>query len=243
MNLEKFQTLRKEKVKPEQQLKEIVGYTRVSSKEQLKNNSINDQTNGINNFFTNKPDFKVEDFFGGTYESASGDMTRKEFTRLLEFIKKRNKKPYAIAMHYVSRFSRTGGGAISIMEELVDKMGVHLIETSSGLCTAVEADRIKIWEKLIEAKKENVQRLERTIPGMIQFLKDGNWLGKAPKGYTMRGKKVTDFTRIQEKQEITINDDGKLLRKAWKWKVAGDRDFVIFGAVSETRLEATQTVA
>src|SRR5690606_16470145 len=152
-----------------------------------KNYSITDQTDGIKNFFANKPDFLLEEFFGGTYESASGDITRKEFTRLIDYIKKRKKKPYAIAMHYISRFSRTGGGAISIMEELVDKLKVHLIETSSGLCTAVEADRIKIWEKLIEAKKENVQRLERTLPGMVSFLQAGNWLGKAPKGYTMLG--------------------------------------------------------
>ena len=226
MNLDKFKSLKKEKPVILEQLKEVVGYTRVSSKEQLKNFSLSDQTDGINNFLVANSNFYLDEWVGGTCESATGDMSRKEFVKLIEFIKKRKQKPYAIAIHFISRFSRTGGGAISIVEDLL-KLGVHLIETSSGLCTAIESDKIKIWEKLIQAKKENVERLERTLPGMIKLLKSGNWLGKAPKGYTMRGKKVTDFTRIQEKQEIFINDDGKLLKKAWKWKVAGERDFVI----------------
>ena len=46
-------------------------------------------------------------------------------------------------------------------------------------------------------------------------------------GYTLRGKKVTDYTLLQETQSITINEEGELLKKAWKWKLMGERDYVI----------------
>ena len=39
-------------------------------------------------------------------------------------------------------------------------------------------------------KKENSNRLKVTIPGLIAFIKKGNWLGKAPRGYDHYGKRV-----------------------------------------------------
>ncbi|WP_370640622.1 recombinase family protein [Flavobacterium sp. SM15] len=226
MGLDKFKKFQKEKIKEEVVVKEIWGYTRVSSKLQLANNSLEEQNNEIVNF-ANKNGYALKNMLGGTYESASGDFTRKEFTKLLDEVKSAKKKPFAIAIKFISRFSRTGGNAISIVNELVDKIGVHLIETSSGLCTDDEYSKLEIYNKLLDARRENMDRLEKTLPGMRTLLRAGNWLGKAPRGYTMRGKKVTDYTLIQESQEITINEEGEILKQAWKWKLMGERDYVI----------------
>jgi site-specific DNA recombinase len=226
MGIENFKKFKREKITEKVEIKEIWGYTRVSSKLQLVNNSLEEQRNEIVQF-ANKNGYSLKNMLGGTYESASGDFTRKEFTKLLDEVKIAKQKPFAVAIKFSSRFSRTGGNAITIVQELVDKLGVHLIETSSGLCTNDEYSKLDIYSKLLDARRENMDRLEKTIPGMKALLRAGSWLGKAPRGYTMRGKKVTDYTLLQEIQSITINEEGEILKKAWKWKLIGERDYVI----------------
>lgn len=73
--------------------------------------------------------------------------------------------------------------------------------------------------------------MEFTIPGMKAFLRAGNWLGKAPFGYCHYGPRVKDLTKIAKEQRIEINEEGELLKKAWKLKLAGYRDFEIIKKV------------
>lgn len=226
MQFEKFNKFKKTKTVEVVVNKTAWGYTRVSSKDQFQNYSLDEQKRDMETFLPENG-FDLIQMLGGTYESASGDFTRKEFSKLIDEVRKAKQKPYAIAIRTINRFSRSGGSAIAIVNELVEKMGVHLIETSTGLCTDNEYDKLEIYRKLLEAKKENLERLKITIPGMKALLNRGGWLGKPPRGYTLRGKKVTDTSRIQAHQEIFINDEGKHLMKAWQWKLAGERDFVI----------------
>ncbi len=206
--------------------RQIWGYTRVSGKIQKENYSLEEQMRDIEEY-AKKNNYYLEKTIGGTYESASGDFSRKEFTRLIDEIKKNKRRPYAIAIKFINRFSRTGANAITIVDELVEKMGVHLIETDTGLCTAKIDERMEIYHKLIESQEENLQRLRRTIPGMIAFLKAGNWLGNPPYGYTCRGTRVRNFKLRDEFQVITINENGEKLRLAWKWKLQGEQDHII----------------
>jgi len=206
--------------------KDIWCYTRVSTKEQSNNNSLKDQEGAIEEYAKNKG-YTITEKHGGTYESASGDFTRKEFTKLINKVKTTKKKPFAIAIKFMSRFSRSGGNAIGIVSQLVEDLGVHLIETSSGLSTINERDRLDVYSKLIESKVENLNKLERTIPGMIAFVKEGNWLGKSPRGYTTHGSRVTNSKHLAATQKIVIDEEGELLKKAWKWKLEGEQDFVI----------------
>lgn len=111
-----------------------------------------------------------------------------------------------------------------------------MIETSSGLCTANEKGRIEIYRKLLAAFEENSERLERTLPGMKKLLMAGNWLGKAPFGYLLRGKRTKDFTLHYFKQVITIDKNGELLKKAWRWKLQGEKDYVIRQKLDELGL-------
>lgn len=226
MSLDYFKKYIKTDNKVTNKNKEIWCYTRVSTKEQSNNNSLTDQEGAIEQFARDN-DYIITEKHGGTYESASGDFTRKEFTKLINKVKTTNKKPFAIAIKFMSRFSRSGGNAIGIVSELVEELGVHLIETSSGLSTIDERDRLDVYSKLIESKVENLNKLERTIPGMKTFVKNGNWLGKSPRGYTTHGSRVTNSKHLAATQKIVIDEEGKLLKKAWKWKLEGDQDFVI----------------
>ncbi len=213
----------------------IVGYTRISSKQQADNFSLAEQDEEIRNF-AQKNNYNLIQIFGGTYESASGDFSRREFKQLYDWVTKAHPKPFAIAIKFINRFSRTGAGAISIVQDLVVNKGIHLIETSSGLSTENLKERYEIYDKLLKAQVENQERLERTVPGMKKFLEAGNWLGKAPLGYTMRGTRVTDYALKNYKQEIFINEDGILLKKAWKWKLEGERDVYIRQRLKEMGL-------
>ena len=217
INLDRFSGFMKPK-EAEQKLKQpvkksILGYTRVSSKRQIEGYSIDEQNRNIREFAAANG-YELIDILGGKYESAKGDFTRKEFTLLYNTVTKMRPKPYAIAIKFISRFSRSGGGAIGLVEDLVTNKGIHLIETSTGICTNTEDGKIQIYDKLLEALKENKERLDEA----------GNWLGKAPFGYDTYGKRVIDDDKLRGKQKIVLNEQGEHLREAWKWKVLGWSD-------------------
>lgn len=232
MGLEQFKSFAKGYEKKEITNKNVWIYTRVSSKDQEANKSLTVQLRNARNF-TKEHGFFVAEEMGGTYESASGDFTRKEFKRLIEQVRKSKKRPYAILINTISRFSRTGGGGVGLANELVEELGVHLIEVSTGKNTITEEGKLEIYHGLLQARKENLDRLKGTIPGMKQLLEDGDWLGKAPRGYDMYGTRVKNIRFISDRQKIVINEEGKLLQKAWKWKLQGEKDFMIIMRLSD----------
>ncbi len=155
-------------------------------------------------------------------------------------VRKSKTKPFAIMIFKMSRFSRSGSGGISVVHELVDKIGVHLIETSTGLSTATPRGKNAILAKLVEAERENIERLEFTIPGMKNFLKKGCWLGTAPLGYDHYGPRVKDYGKLSHKQKLVLNDTGKILQKAWQWKIDGKRDFEIISDLKSLGINITK---
>ena len=200
---------------------EVWSYTRVSSKEQFEQNSSVERQKDANRAYAATNGFTIIEEFGGTYESAKSDFTRKEFTRLIERVKKSRKKPYAILVYKMSRFSRSGGNAIGLVSYLVDELKVHLIEVCSGLNSTTERGKSAIWESLFHAFRENLERKEIIIPNMRAFIKAGNWFSRAPEGYDHYGPRVRNGKFLSQKQRILINDTGKLLKEAWKWKASG----------------------
>ncbi len=200
---------------------EVWSYTRVSSKEQFDNNSSITRQQEANLDCAAKNNFRIIEQFGGTYESAKSDFTRKEFKRLIEKVKSSRKKPYAILVYKMSRFSRSGGNAIGLVSYLVDELKVHLYEVCSGLNTTTDRGKAAIWDSLFSAFKENLERKEIIIPNMAAYIKAGNWFSKAPRGYDHFGPKVRNIKFHSPIQKIVINDEGKILREAWKWKLSG----------------------
>lgn len=206
---------------------EVWSYTRVSSKEQFDNNKSLENQQQYAKDYAEKNGLKITKEFGGTYESAKGDFTRKEFTEMIRLVRQAKVKPYAILIYKMSRFSRSGSGGISVVHELIEGLGVHLIETGSNLTTETPRSKNTLIGRLVDAEKENLERLEYTIPGMVRLLKEGNWLGHAPFGYDHYGPRVHDLDKLSREQKIVLNDKGKLLKMAWKWKLEGIRDFEI----------------
>ncbi len=202
--------------------RDVLVYTRVSSKSQKDNNdSLSTQKTIITEFCKNN-DYNIIDYFGGTYESAKGDYTRQEFTKLIDYIKRLKIKPFGIVVFMINRFSRSGPSSIGILHELVELQKVHLIEANSGLNTTTPKGYIQISEKLIDSRKENLVRQETVIPNMITFLSKGFIFGRCPIGYDHYGPRVKNEKFLRKEQRIVINDFGKELKECFQLKLSGN---------------------
>src|ERR1035437_5858236 len=139
----------------ENRTKEVWCYTRVSTIDQKSNFSLQNQKVEAERY-ANTNGYKLVRVFGGTYESGKDDFTRKEFNRLITEVKRAKNKPYAIIFYKMNRFSRSGGSGITLTDMLVNDLGVHLIETVSGIDTTTAKGQIEIYKKLISAREENI---------------------------------------------------------------------------------------
>jgi len=217
-----FDSYIKKKKVNEQNNRDVIAYYRVSSKNQAdNNNSLVTQKKNIEDF-CKREGYKIIEWKGGTYESAKGDYTRKEFSEMIESIKKKKNKPFGIVVFMMSRFSRSGSSSISILHELVYKHQVHLIEAISGLSTATDRGMVEILDKLIDSNKENLAKKEVVMPGLLDFLMKGNLLGRCPIGYDHHGPRVKNSKFLSNEQKIVENEDGILLREMFKLKLTGN---------------------
>jgi DNA invertase Pin-like site-specific DNA recombinase len=232
IDLNEFQRFGKKKEVIPDIKKEVWCYTRVSTKDQENNYSLGNQKSEAEKFAQENM-FQLSRIFGGTYESGKEDFTRREFMNLLDEVKKSKNRPHAILVYKMNRFSRSGGKSIAIVNEIIDRYGVHLIEITSRISTETPKGRNELNRRLLAAEEENINKLEHTIPGMKSFILAGNWLGKAPLGYTHYGPKTTDHSRWNPTQRIELNDTGKILKQAWHWKLECVQDYVILRRLND----------
>jgi site-specific DNA recombinase len=183
-------------------------YTRVSTKEQADNNmSLETQRKACEQFAL-KNGYSIMGTFGGTYESAKTD-ERKEFNRMLSFVKKTKEKICYIVVYSVDRFSRSGANAIYIKEQLRSQ-GILILAVSQPTDSATPSGSLQQNIQFIFSEYDNQLRREKCIAGTKDALLRGEWCSKAPVGY--------DEIYTGDKREIKINNDGKLIRKAFLWK-------------------------
>src|ERR1043165_3065657 len=185
-----------------------VAYSRVSSKEQFESNgSLESQEKMITRFAT-QANIPIAAKFGGVYESAVSD-ERKEFIRMMEFIKKSKENIKFILVSDNDRFSRTGANAIFLAEKLRQK-GVQIIACSAPLDTTTPIGAFQQNMQLLFSHFDNQLRRDRTIRGMKQKFEKGYITGKAPMGY--------DQKNVNGEMIITVNQTGRAIAKAFKWK-------------------------
>lgn len=187
-----------------------VVYTRVSHSSQEDNTSLESQLKFCNSFADRK-DLNVVEYFGGKVESAKTD-DRVEFKRMLKFIKQRKNISRIIVYSY-ERFSRSGVGGAKIAEDLLKQYGVVTLAVTQELdpTTSSGAFQQKIF--FLFSQMDNELRRDKTITGMSELLLKGYTPYSIPRGYTNlnKGRSVD--------QQIVMNDEGKLIRKAFTWKV------------------------
>ncbi len=183
-------------------------YTRVSTKEQADNNLSLETQRKACDLYAQKNNLIVRGYFGGTYESAKND-ERKEFNSMLSFVKRSRDKISTIIVYSVDRFSRSGGNAIYITEQL-KKQGVNLLAVTQPTDTSTPSGKLQQNIQFIFSEYDNQLRREKCVAGMKEAMQNGKWCGKAPFGY--------EIVRIDGKNTIVINEKGKIFKKAFEWK-------------------------
>ncbi|TGE25212.1 recombinase family protein [Hymenobacter aquaticus] len=204
-----FRQFAKRSVKSSAANNNAVIYTRVSTKEQADNNqSLDIQRRKCLEHATSRG-YTIMGMFGGTHESAKND-ERKEFNRMLRFVKQKSSGVSRIIVLTLDRFSRSGANAIAIAEEL-KREGIFIEAVTQQIDTRTTQGQLSQNINLVLSHFENQQRRERAILGMTEKLLKGYWVGKAPLGYTI--------TKVGNEQKIIINEQGRALRKAFHMKV------------------------
>lgn len=190
-------------------------YTRVSSKEQEKGFSLETQKRVIEEA-TETMKLTVLAYFGGTYESAATD-ERDEFNRMLKFARRSTEKISYIMVYSVDRFSRSGANAIYIASELL-KENIRIFAVTQPSDTGTTSGKFHQNIHFIFSEYENDLRREKCTAGIKEMLLNGFWPTKAPLGYDQKTRKKRDNLAMEQRQIITVNETGKLIRKVFYWK-------------------------
>ena len=197
-------------IKPGISSKEAIAYTRVSSKEQAdKNLSLVTQKKAIEEY-AQRNGISILSFFGGTHESAKTD-GRKEFQRMLEYVRKNKGKISYILVYTLDRFSRTGGAAIKLAQDLREKYGVAVFAVTQPTDTNNPSGVLHQNIQLLFSQFDNEQRKLKAVAGMREKFLKGEWVVRVPLGF--------DIVKINGIRKIVVNEKGRLLRKAFAWKI------------------------
>ncbi len=199
----------------------VWSYTRVSTKDQFVNNgSIETQVNKIK-AFAKENQLIITQEFDAEYESSKRINTQSTLKELMDRIKKTSvsKRPKMILIWSPSRFGRAGAEHIQLFVRLRKEYNVYLYSVSTDNHTFNERAENEFSTQLLYAQKENFNRQDTVIPGLINALENGKVFGRSPKGYDHYGPRVTDPTKVQALQEIKINNEGQFIKEAFKMKI------------------------
>lgn len=209
--LEEFNVFAKGKIDQTDESPNCLVYTRVSSKDQFDSNNSIETQNRLCKQYAQHHNLKIIETFGSTYESAKTDSNRKEFQRMMDFIKKNSKlKIKKILVYTLDRFSRTGTSAITLAERLYKEHNIKVVSISDPTDTDSVYGQYMQNIKFLNSNLDNGLRRIRCIQGMKDAMLRGEWPNALPIGYTS--------IRTNGQRKIVINSKGKILKNAFIWK-------------------------
>ena len=135
---------------------------------------------------------------------------------MLDFIKKQKGKVSHILVYLLDRFSRTGGGAIKLAQDLREKYGVTIIAVTQPIDTSNPGGVFQQNMQFLFSQYDNELRKQRAVAGIKEKLERGIWCIKPPMGY--------DIVRTEGQRKIVVNKQGRMLRKAFEWKAMGRKN-------------------
>ncbi len=201
-----------------------VVYTRVSSLEQFQNNGSLESQEKICTRLAEQMKLPILARFGGTYESAKSE-ERKEFKRMMDFVKNSKENIRFIIVSDTDRFSRTGPNAIFLTAQLREK-GIQVVAASSPLDSLTPIGAFQQNIQLLFSHFDNQLRREKTVRGMIQKFEKGYYFSMLPMGY--------ERIKAGNDSKIVINKTGQAIAKAFVWKAEeGMRSSEIAGRLNK----------
>lgn len=183
-------------------------YTRVSSKRQADNTSLESQKIECLRV-AEEYNYEIVAEFGGTYESAKS-FKRKEMEKVLNFIKEKKNKIAFILFYDFDRFARDIE-AIQLSQELKDKYKIRIVSSKSPTAPTNEFDFISQNQQHLNNYLENVKRTDKIVKGTTKRLREGYWTTKPPVGYK----------RIYEgkNSRVVPDENAKYIKKIFQLRV------------------------
>lgn len=189
---------------------DCVIYTRVSDIKQMDNLSLETQLKYSNQYAQQKG-WVVREYFGGTYESAKSD-ERKQFQRMINYVKNTKYKISYIIVYSLERFSRNDN-SIWLANQL-RKLGTEIVSVTQPIDTSNPAGQLQQKMLFLFGEHDNLLRRQKCMAGTKERLLKGEWCNKAPIGY--------DHIKVNGERKIVINEKGQLIKKAFYWKMNED---------------------
>ena len=210
--------------------KTCVIWTRVSTKYQEDNGGSLKTQKETCEEYADKHGYKVADYFGGKHESARtpGKMVKEMY----DYVKKHNEIS-AILVAEFDRFSRAAWQACKMLDEMRE-LGIIVIATKYGMTTETKEGMLMAKNTVNMAEWDNQNRTDKFFDGREKCILSGAWIHKRPFGYYKIGKSRDTW--------CYLNETGKKLRYAFKWKLAGCSSSEILDKLSACGLTITKQV-
>lgn len=180
-----------------------VGYIRVSSSEQVKNFSLDNQSNYIKEVAIDQ-EYTLLKIFSDPGRSAK-NTNRPGLISLLEYCRKNKNKIQACIIYKIDRLSRDTSDYLSL-KLLLAKSGVKIISCTEPM---EESPAGEFVETLLAAvgRFDNAVRSQRTLDGLRSRMEAGWHHSKPPLGYK---------NKIVNNKNIVVKDENfELVQKAW----------------------------
>ena len=185
-----------------------ITYTRVSSLEQKQSNGSLEVQLKYCEQYAKQHSIPIMEKFGGTYESAKTD-GRKEFQRMLSYVRKNKNISYIIVFNY-DRFSRTGAAASQLSENL-GKEGIIIKSVTQDIDTTTAIGRLQENFFHMLNNFDNRLKSDRTIINTREVMEKGFWPYITPMGYNnLKPKHRACF------HEYVITDQGKQIKRGFQ---------------------------
>lgn len=210
--------------------KTCVIWTRVSTKYQQDNGGSLETQKETCEEYANRYGYKVAGYFGGKHESAK--TPGKMVTEMYNYVKK-HKDISTILVSEFDRFSRAAWQACKMLDEM-RALGIIVIAAKYGLNTETKEGMLMAKNTLNMAEWDNQNRTDKFTDGREKCIRAGAWIQKPPFGYYKEGKSRDTWCYLNEK--------GKKLRYAFKWKLAGYSNSEILDKLSACGLTITKQV-
>ncbi len=185
---------------------ECVIYTRVSSAKQMDGLSLEVQLKGTTEY-SEKHKLNIREHFGGTYESAAKD-ERKEFQRMIKYLKTTKYKISKILVYSLERFSRNEN-SIWLSAQLRN-LGIEIISVTQPIDTSNPAGIMQQKMLFIFGEFDNQLRRQKSMAGIKEHLMQGEWCCNPPVGY--------DIVKVNRERKIVVNETGHIIKKMFYWK-------------------------
>lgn len=186
---------------------DCVLYTRVSGAKQMDGLSLETQLKGVQEY-AKRHKLLIREHFGGTYESAQTD-ERKEFQRMIKYMKTTKHKISKILVYSLERFSRNEN-SIWLSSQL-RKLGTEIVSVTQPIDTSNPAGIMQQKMLFLFGEFDNQLRRQKSMAGVRERLLKGDWCTKPPVGY--------DIIRINGERKIILNESSKIIKKIFLWKV------------------------